>query len=146
MSSADPLRLQPVQPQRCDRERRSVSRKGFTLHQYCAICQICGSSCHTACTQFPPNDREKSMTGDRQWSSCSHRPASCQPHQSFSSTSRPMVEAALMTTAGTLLTPVETTPTERNGSCLFAAGSPTDTVGCQNVQPFSTRQTPHLGD
>ena len=33
-----------------------------------------------------------------------------------------------------------------NGSCLFASGSPTDTVGSQNFQPFSTRQTPHLGD
>ena len=32
------------------------------------------------------------------------------------------------------------------GSCLFAAGLPTDTVGSQDFQPFSTRQTPHLGD
>ena len=33
-----------------------------------------------------------------------------------------------------------------NGSCLFAAGLPTDTVGSENFQTFSTRQTPHLGD
>ena len=33
-----------------------------------------------------------------------------------------------------------------NGSCLFAAGSPTGTVVSQNFQTFSTRQTPHLGD
>ena len=33
-----------------------------------------------------------------------------------------------------------------NGSCLFATGSPTDTVGSQNFQTFSTRQTPHFGD
>ena len=33
-----------------------------------------------------------------------------------------------------------------NGSCLFTAGSPTDTVSTQNFQTFSTRQTPHLGD
>ena len=33
-----------------------------------------------------------------------------------------------------------------NGSCLFAAGLPTDTIGSQNFQTFSTRQTPHLGD
>ena len=29
---------------------------------------------------------------------------------------------------------------------LFAAGSPTDTVGSQNFQTFSTRQTPHIGN
>ena len=33
-----------------------------------------------------------------------------------------------------------------NGSCLFAAGSPTDTVGSQDFQTFSTRQAPRLGD
>ena len=33
-----------------------------------------------------------------------------------------------------------------NGSCLFAAGSPTNTVGSQSFQTFSTRQTPHLGN
>ena len=33
-----------------------------------------------------------------------------------------------------------------NGSCLFADGLPTDTVGSQNFQTFSTRQTPHLDD
>ena len=33
-----------------------------------------------------------------------------------------------------------------NGCCLFAAGLPTDTVGSQNFQTFSTRQSPHLGD
>ena len=33
-----------------------------------------------------------------------------------------------------------------NGSCLFAAFLPTDTVGSQNFQSFSTRQTPRLGD
>ena len=33
-----------------------------------------------------------------------------------------------------------------NGSCLFSVGSPTDTVGSQNIQTFSTRQTPRLGD
>ena len=36
--------------------------------------------------------------------------------------------------------------TDPNESCLFAAGSPTDTVGSQNYQTFSTRQTPHRGD
>ena len=35
---------------------------------------------------------------------------------------------------------------DTNGSCRFVVGSPTDTVGSQNFQPFSTRQTPHLGD
>ena len=29
---------------------------------------------------------------------------------------------------------------DSNGSCLFAAGSPTDNVGSQNFQTFSTRQ------
>ena len=33
-----------------------------------------------------------------------------------------------------------------NGSCLFAAGLPTDTVGSLNFQTFFTRQAPHLGD
>ena len=33
-----------------------------------------------------------------------------------------------------------------NGGCLFAAELPTDTVGSQSSQTFSTRQTPHLGD
>ena len=33
-----------------------------------------------------------------------------------------------------------------NGSCLFVAGLPTDIVGSQSFQTFSTRQTPHLGD
>ena len=31
-----------------------------------------------------------------------------------------------------------------NGSCLFAAGSPTDTVGSQNFRTFSTRQITFL--
>ena len=31
-----------------------------------------------------------------------------------------------------------------NGSCLFAAGSPTDTVGSQNFETFSTRQIAFL--
>ena len=35
---------------------------------------------------------------------------------------------------------------DANGSCLFAAGSPTDTVGSQSFQTCSTRQTPHLSD
>ena len=33
-----------------------------------------------------------------------------------------------------------------NGSCLFATESPTDTVGSQNFNTFSTRQAPHLGE
>ena len=33
-----------------------------------------------------------------------------------------------------------------NGSYLFAAGLPTDIVGSQNFQTFSTRQTTHHGD
>ena len=33
-----------------------------------------------------------------------------------------------------------------NGSCLYAAGLPTETIGSQNFLAFSTRQTPHLGD
>ena len=33
-----------------------------------------------------------------------------------------------------------------DGSCLFAAGLPTDTFGSQSLQTFSTRQAPHLGD
>ena len=36
--------------------------------------------------------------------------------------------------------------TDPNGSCLFAAGLPTDTVCSQNFQTFSTRQTQLLGD
>ena len=37
-------------------------------------------------------------------------------------------------------------PSDPNGSCLFAAGLPADRpTGSQNVQTFSTRQTPHLG-
>ena len=35
---------------------------------------------------------------------------------------------------------------DTNGSCLFETGSPTDIVGRQNFQTFSTRQLPHLGD
>ena len=37
-------------------------------------------------------------------------------------------------------------PRDLNGSRLFAAGLPTDTVGSQNFQHFSTRQTQHFGD
>ena len=32
-------------------ERYSVGRKGFRLHQYRAICNVCSSPCHLACTQ-----------------------------------------------------------------------------------------------
>ena len=35
---------------------------------------------------------------------------------------------------------VRPVPADPNVSCLFAAGSPTDTVGSQNFQTFSTRQ------
>ena len=35
-------------------------------------------------------------------------------------------------------------PLAQNGSCRFAAGSPTDTVGSQNVRTFSTRQIAFL--
>ena len=34
--------------------------------------------------------------------------------------------------------------TDPNGSCLFSAGSPTDTVGSQNFQTLSTRQIAFL--
>ena len=41
-----------------DLERCSVYRKGFRLHQYRAISNICSSPCHLACTQLPRNDRD----------------------------------------------------------------------------------------
>ena len=37
-----------------------------------------------------------------------------------------------------------TTSSDANGRCLFAAGSPTDTVGSQNFRTFSTRQIAFL--
>ena len=46
-----------------DRERCSVCGKDFKLHQYRAMCNICSSPCHLACTQLPRNDRDKSKTG-----------------------------------------------------------------------------------
>ena len=46
-----------------DRERCSVCGKDFKLHQYRAMCNICSSPCHLACTQLPRNDRDNSKTG-----------------------------------------------------------------------------------
>ena len=42
------------------------------------------------------------------------------------------------------LTSLRTSIKDPNGSCLFSAGSPTDTVGSQNFRTFSTRQIAFL--
>ena len=39
-----------------DRDKCSASGKGFRLHQYRAICNVCSTPCHLACTQLPSND------------------------------------------------------------------------------------------
>ena len=44
------------------------------------------------------------------------------------------------------ISPPSATKPHLNGSCLIAAGLPTDIVGSENFQTFSTRQTQHLGD
>ena len=65
-----------------DQERCSVCRKDFRLYQYRAICNICSSLCHLACTQLARNNRDKLKTGGKQWSCCSRRPVNSQPSQS----------------------------------------------------------------
>ena len=108
--------------------------------------------CHLACTQLIRNGRDALKIGDRQLSSCSHRHKSSQPIQLFLSTSRPMLETALITTAETRWRQGrrrqhQGRPTrDPNGSCFFAAGLPTDNVGSQNFLTFSNREISRLGD
>ena len=60
--------------------------------------------------------------------------------------SQPPIQPTTAKTNYTHTPTVTNSSADPNGSCLFAAGLPTDTVGRQNFQPFSTRQTPHHGD
>ena len=46
----------------------------------------------------------------------------------------------------TLRLAVRPSARDQNGGCLFAAGLPTDIVDSKNIQTFSTRQPPHLGE
>ena len=67
------------------REMCSVCRKGFRLHQYRAISNVCSSPGHLACTKLPRKDRDKLNIGDKHWTCCSHRTVTSKPCQSFSS-------------------------------------------------------------